>query len=229
MTPVALLASALVGWVVIIAAVIALVRYQRNRRRERADAVRGWAARRGWAYLAEDDSFAGRFGGVPFQSGDHRRAGNVVIGAFGGAPSLCFDYSFVTRSTDGRGHTRTTTHRYTITALRLPAMLPVLQIGPENVLTSLGRALGFHDIEFESEKFNATFTVQSDVPRFAYDVTHPRMMDMLLRAPGPPWRIAGADLLCWQPGPATPARHEAQLAYLDAIRRQIPQFVWAGN
>lgn len=229
MPPALVIGSFVAGWVAIAAITLSLVLFQRGRIRQRQEAIRGWAAWRGWMYLEQDDSFAVRFAGVPFGTGQRRRAGNVVLGAAGGAPAVCFDYSFVTRSTDGRGRTKTTTHRYTITALRLPAMLPVLQVSQENVLTSLGRALGFHDIEFESEQFNQTFTVQSDSPRFAYDVIHPRMMESLLRSPGPSWRIAGADLLCWQIGPATPERHEAQLGYLDAIRQRIPQFVWNGQ
>jgi hypothetical protein len=56
-----------------------------------------------------------------------------------------------------------------------------LTIENENVFTRLADALGFRDIEFESEDFNRAFNVKSPDKKFANDVVDARMMQWLLR------------------------------------------------
>lgn len=212
--------------VIAIAVGIALVGYQFYRAKKRREAFQSWAAGHGWTYTQQDDSFTERFHGTPFDQGDHRRAKNVVQGQLDGRPIVAFDYSFQTHSTDSNGNTTTQTHYFSVVATGLAASLPRLQVTKEGLFGSLGRALGFHDIELENEEFNKRFKVKCEDRKFAYDVLHPRMMQMLLAADGPAWRIDHTDLIAWDKGKLAPAVIEAQLRFLDAIADQVPRFVW---
>ena len=58
---------------------------------------------------------------------------------------------------------------------------PTLLVRPEGLFDKLKGAIGFDDIDFESEEFSRKFYVQSSDKRFAYDVLHPRMMEFLLK------------------------------------------------
>lgn len=213
---------------VIIAAVIglALIGYQFYRAKKRREAFQTWATNHGWSYTQRDDSFAHRFRGTPFDQGDHRRAKNVVQGQFAGRPIVAFDYSFETHTSDSNGGSNTQTHYFSVVATALATSLPRLQVTKEGLFGSLGRALGFHDIELENEDFNKRYKVKCDDRKFAYDVLHPRMMEMLLDADGPAWRIDHTDLIAWDRGSLAPEVIEGRLRFLDAIADQVPRFVW---
>ncbi len=86
------------------------------------------------------------------------------------------DFQWVT----GSGKSRTTHHRsYLLIQPSWPG-LPNLEIRSEHLFDKIGDALGFDDIDFESEEFSRKFMVKSPDKRFAYAVVHPRMMEYLL-------------------------------------------------
>jgi hypothetical protein len=190
-----------------------------------------WATTNGYTYAVEDDSWCARWSATPFGEGDHRRArdvitGSVPAGATGTRQFAAFDYSFQTHSTDGQGHTTTTTHNYTVASLSLPAYLPTLQVTPENVMTRLGNALGLDDIELESEDFNRRFRVHARDAKFASDVLSPRTMEALLAGPMLSWRIDGTDIVCWHDGKLVPATIGTLTSTLGTVVDGIPSFVW---
>ncbi len=149
--------------------------------KKRRELLAQFARSNGWTLTLEDDRLAGRWDGTPFDAGDHRQAKNVLSGAWRGRPIAAFDYSYQTHSTDSQGHRTTSTHRFPVCATAMPTLLPRLQVTRENDLTRLGGALGFTDIEMESEDFNRAFRVTCPDRKFASDVLHPRMMEMLRR------------------------------------------------
>ena len=216
--------AAFVVVVIVLVGLVAYLTYLRNKKRREAFAA--WAGGRGWTYVAEDNSVIGRFDGTPFGRGDHQRAHNVVTGMRDGRPIVAFDYSYQTHSTDSNGNRTTTTHRYNVMSIGLPAHLPTLEVCRESVLNKVGRALGFRDIEFENEEFNRRFNISCKDRKFASDVLHPRMMQWLLDNEGPGWRMDRADLVCWDSGRISPEVVDRQLGYLDAIAEQVPRFVW---
>lgn len=185
-----------------------------------------WATNSGWNYVREDDSWCQRWNGDPFGEGDHRRAENVVVGRTTEWPFTAFDYSYQTHSTDGQGHTSTTTHRYVVASLQLPCYLPRLQVTPESIFSRLGNALGMDDIELESEDFNRCFRVHANDRKFASDVLTPRTMQALLATPDVSFRIEGTDILCWQDGRMSPATVLAMMKPLQTVVAGIPSFVW---
>lgn len=216
-----------VVWIIVVIVIVALVAYYNYwRNKKRRQAFQTWAANHGFSYTAEDNSVIGRFDGTPFGQGDHRRAKNVVAGQYKGRPALAFDYSYQTHSTDSEGHRTTTTHRFGVVSIGLPCSVPTLQVTREGLLQKLGRAVGIHDIELENEDFNRRFKVASKDKKFAYDVLHPRMMQMLMDADGPVWRIEQSDLLCWDEGRNSLDVIQARFGFLTTIAEQVPRFVW---
>jgi Protein of unknown function (DUF3137) len=193
---------------------------------KRRELLMTWATNSGFTYAVEDDRWCDRWQASPFGEGDHRKAANVISGAVASKPFVTFDYSYQTHSSDGKGGRSTTTHRYVVTSLQLPAPLPQLQVTPENVMTRLGNAFGLDDIELESEDFNRRFRVHAGDRKFACDVLTPRTMELLLSRPVLSWRIDGADILAWQDGRLSPAVALATTSQLRDIVDGIPSFVW---
>ncbi len=203
-----------------------LAYWQWKKEQQRRELLLQWCLSNGFELTVEDDTWCERWSGPPFDTGDHRRARNVVSGRSGEWPFVAFDYSYQTHSTDSQGRTTTTTHRYVVTSLQLPAYLPRLQVTPENLFTRFGNALGLDDIELESEDFNRRFRVHAADRKFASDVLSPRTMEFLLTRPGLSFRIEGADILAWDDGELRPAVAVNTTGVLKRIVTGIPSFVW---
>jgi hypothetical protein len=222
----ALLPALVVGAV----SVIALVVYLSWRaEQKRIAALRAYAASRGWTYTPRDDSWHDTFHGSPFESGHGRSSTKVLTGRHDDRDAAVFDFVFHTTetSTDAQGHTshREVPHRFNVVALSLGARTPGLAVSPEG---AFGRLLGRmfnNDIELESEEFNRAFTVTADDRRFAFDVLHPRMMELLLRHPDTAWRIDQGWLLTVEDGAYDLPVVERRLAFADAVLDALPGFL----
>jgi hypothetical protein len=197
---------------------------QAKRRRE---LLQGYAASQGWTWTGRDDSWAQRFSGAPFGTGDHRQAANVLQGAYRGRAFVAFDYSFQTHGTDAEGRRSTTTQRFACCALSLPAWLPTFELVPEGLLGRVGTVLGMQDIELESEDFNRRYRVRCADPKLAYDVLPPRTMEALLARPALHLRLSGADAVCWENGRHSPSQLLGRLDALRVLVEGIPAFVWS--
>jgi len=123
-----------------------------------------------------------------FAKGHTRRACNTMTGpleiAGRGYSALCGDYTYKVTTSNGKT-TTTRTYWFSYLILKLPfGETPSLTIRRENLLDKLAGAVGFDDIDFESEEFSRKFFVKSSDKKFAYDVISPAMMEFLL--PGIP-------------------------------------------
>jgi hypothetical protein len=114
-----------------------------------------------------------------FHKGDGRGIEHVLHGPWQEVDVVVFDYWYYDESTDSKGSTSRTYHRFDCALLPMPGDCPRLIIDRENVFTRLADALSFHDIQFESEEFNRDFTVTCEVPKFANDLIDARMMQWL--------------------------------------------------
>lgn len=163
--------------------------YQQSLRRRQE--LSEFAAQIGWSFdpdrdTGHDDRYA-QFS--IFRQGHSRYAfntlrGNLEIGERAW-PAQMGDYHYQITTSNGKS---TTTHTYVFSYLiaHLPfGNMPAIAIRREGVFDKLAGALGFDDIDFESEEFSRKFHVKSGDKRFAYDVIHPQMMEFLL-SPGPP-------------------------------------------
>jgi hypothetical protein len=215
------------GFVVVIVAALVIGYLQAKKRRE---GLAAFAASRGWTFTESDDSLLERFEGEPFGVGQDREAVNVLRGTAQGRPMVVFDYSYVTTSTstDANGNTRTErhTHPFSVVAVNSGAVMPALSVTPEGMFSRFLGRLTNSDIELESEDFNRAFRVTCPNRRFASDVLHPRMMELVLQWPELAWRFDADSLLAIRSGNHTVAEIDAKLAALDAILDNVPEFVW---
>ena len=209
----------------VVALVLALVLSQNRRNSRRQAQLAAWAGHNNLTYLPAVPSLANYWPGPPFTGGWGAQALDVMTGQTPRGRQFCFfTYQYIVST--GKS---TTVIRIGVTALRLPAALPRLMLTHETAGTKIARFFGGQDITLESDDFNRYYRVQSDDQRFAYGVLHPRAMEWLL-GPGrilAPWRIAGADLICWHGGEPNYAWLFPQLGLMDALVDQIPAQVWA--
>ena len=192
---------------------------------KRKAALQAYAATQGWTYTGRDDSQTER-DGRPFGTGSSRRAENVLSGSLDGAPFTAFDYRYSTESGSGKNRRRQT-HRYSVLCLALRAPLPRLEITQENVLHKIGGALGFDDIELESDDFNRRFRVTGEDRKLAYDVLHARTMEALLGRSDVAMRFQGAEVVCWRGGRMEPESLSSWAATPRLVVDAVPEFVWA--
>jgi hypothetical protein len=129
-----------------------------------------------------------------FKRGHSRRVMNTMRGDLEmfGRPCPCVlgDYEYKVTSSNGKS-TSTTTYRFSYILLRLPWAVPDLSIRRENLLDKIAGAVGFDDIDFESEEFSRRFHVKCRDRKFAYDMLHPRAMEFLLGAEAEPIEFEG--------------------------------------
>jgi hypothetical protein len=197
------------------------------RAKKRREAFAAFAAQHGLTYTPSNPSLTGQWGGEPFGRGDRRRATNVMTGNLQGREIVAFDYSYQTHSTDSKGRRTTTTHEYGVVAMRLPGVLPRLEVKHEGIFGgAVANALGFADIQFESEQFNRAFRVKADDQRFGHAVIHPRMMEMLLARGEIGWRFEGDTVLGWSKGDHDPQQVLNRLSLLSEVVSQVPPYVW---
>ena len=216
----------ILGFVVILVIFAGLAVWGVQRNRKRMSELAQFAASVGWQYIERDDQLAFQWQRPPFNQGYDHRATDVLRGAFAGRQVVAFDYSYKETTTDSKGNTSSTTYRYAICALALPATLPYLEVGPESVLSRLGNVVGVHDIEIESEEFNRKFRVHSDDRKFASDVLSPRLAQTLLSLPPYHWRTDGTSLVSWSNGVLKPNVIQAWFSALSGVIDSIPDFVW---
>jgi hypothetical protein len=211
--------------VLAIAAAVAIGWFAYQQEQKRRAALAAFAASKGWTFEPHDrHGLDDRWSDAPFGTGHSRRASNVMSGSVDGRPALAFDYRYKITTSNGKSSS-TRTYNYGVCVLGLPAYLPSLEVGPENVLTRFGNALGLDDIELESEDFNRAFRVRGDA-KFACDVLTPRTMEALLRSGCPSWRITGTDAMAWDDGKQSPLEILARISTLTTVVDAIPSFVW---
>lgn len=211
-----------VGFFVVAAVLIVVGTVQAKKRRE---ALATFAASRGWRYATHDGSLVDRFQGTPFGRGSSRSAYNVVYGEHDGRPMVAFDYRYTTTSGSGKDR-KSTTHHWSVLAMSMGAVMPDLSVEPEGAFGRFIGRLTNTDIEMESEDFNRAFTVRSPSRKFAFDVLHPQMIEMLMQWPDLGWRFERDSMLVVRNGNHTMAEVDAKLQVMDAIIDRIPEFVW---
>ena len=87
-------------------------------------------------------------------------------------------------------------------------------------------ALGFEDINFESEEFSRAFFVKCPEKKFAYDVIDPRMMQFLLDTrPHTLWIKHGNLCVSNGSGQWNPEEFEAQIKVATSFLDRWPRHV----
>lgn len=183
-----LIVLAIIAGVALLGGVMYLSYLHEKQRREALEVV---AQDLGWRFSPDrDGDYSRRYGHFHFFCQGHTRfAHNLMTGELSvdlaeekpvDLPAQAGDYHYQVTTHNGK-QSQTTTYRFSFVLLHLPPGLSQdLVIRKENFGDRLKAGLGFDDIDFESVEFSDHFYVQSRDKRFAYDVIHPRMMELLL-------------------------------------------------
>lgn len=174
--------------VAVLAVVVVAIVFGAKQAQKRRDALAALARRLGWRFDPDrdrhhDERFA-QF--AMFRQGHGRAAYNTLEGEITIADRVyrgqMGDFTYKVTRNNGKSRT-TTTYHVSYLLLRPPLVWRgELRIRPEHLFDKLAGAIGFDDIDFESEEFSRKFHVKCDDKRFAYDVVTPRMMEFLLRS-----------------------------------------------
>jgi len=131
-----------------------------------------------------------------FRKGDGRGVENVLWGTWQTLEVRQFDFWYYDESTDSKGNTSRTYHRFNCVMCPILASCADLTIDHENMWTRLADALSFHDIEFESEEFNKRYQVKCTNEKFANDFIDARMIEWLLKnGTGYSFEVSGDEML----------------------------------
>jgi hypothetical protein len=127
-------------------------------------------------YPGKDRDMARRYRFLDkLRAGRDRYAFNILSGGYHDHNITMFDYHYKTGSGKDTHH-----HYLSFFLLNLPASFVELVIVKEGLLSKIGQALGYDDIDFESHEFSRKFCVRSKDKKFAYDVCNARMIEYLL-------------------------------------------------
>lgn len=197
---------------------------------ERKKSVSWWATRHGWRYTRGSDELLGHLRGTPFDRGTSRDVQDLLAGTVSGRPALVTQFSwYLTPDAEQSDTTGSSGIRSGVCAaavVELPAPVPELTVRRQGSADLVrGR-----DIEFESGRFNATFRVSCDEPKFAQDVVHPRLMALLLDDPRSQryaFRLDGPMLVVWRDSMVDHGAELAELVgYAELLVGMIPDFVY---
>lgn len=212
-------------------------------REEQARGTQQWAAENGWSYTPRDDSvLAGVTGdpfvGVPGRGGDMavdvlRSVRPVPVAAPGAAQqegptaleTVSYVYRYVVRVAL-YGLVKTYAD-VVVTAVRLPAVLPRIAVGPQGAGGPV-RGFGATDHLIESADVNDGYVVLADDPRCAHDVLHARLAQRLLEPDlaGRSWVVENGWIRTWDALGTQPAAVAQHLHLLDTVVALVPRHVW---
>lgn len=213
----------------VIVAVFAWLGHKANQKRQAE--LRALAARLGCDFdpshdTTHDDMY-GRFD--CFSQGHSRSAYNTIRGrhTISGRPFPLRMGDYMYKITTSNGKTTTTrTERFSYLILHLPFATPDLVIRREGVLDKIAGAIGFDDIDFESEAFSRRYHVKSPDRKFAFAVVHPPVIEFLMAHEGPPIMLYGG-CCCITDGRAAwqAADFESRLAWLSRFFELWPEYL----
>jgi hypothetical protein len=195
--------------VIVIGVVIAAIRYPHAQAKRRRREMQALAAKFGWTFKPEPISpHDPGYSYFDFFFSEHSRAAyntlTVPISVNGRTLlTQAGDFWCTTEIPAGkRRQTITQVFSYLLLPMPVPAPPSELAIRREGVADKVAGAIGFSDINFESAEFSRKFYVRCRDKRFAYDVLHPRMMELLL-AQTPPGVTMAGGYLCISDGRRT--------------------------
>lgn len=195
--------------------------------KKRRLALAAWAQGCGLGFdPSRDGSIEQRFAEFScLRHGDNRYAENRISGTFRGREMLAFDYHYETHSTDSKGHRQTHHHRFSAVVMESPVPLQSLSIRPEGLMDKITEFFGAEDIDFESAEFSRKFFVKAPNRRWAFDVLHPRAMEMLLANPGFAIEMAPRRVMIRRGATFAPEQFAQAAGVAADLLDALPQYV----
>jgi hypothetical protein len=211
---------------VLVIALIGVLVWGSVLKRKRRLEIERMAVRHGFSFARGDfRDLLGRDVAL-FWKGDRRGVDNTVWGNWKGTDFVAADYWYMTESTNGKGGKSRRYYRFSVVVVEVPAYLPSLSIGPEDLLTRLADHVGMEDINFESEEFNRRFQIKARHRKFAFQFLDARLMNWFLSTEDPyRFEIGGQHLLLHchrlRAGEIFP-----MIGTMQEFVVRIPQLVW---
>lgn len=193
---------------------------------KRRQAMMALAARLGLNFHPNKDrSMAGHYRFLDkLRAGRDRYAFNILSGGYKDNDVTVFDYHYKTGSGKDTHH-----HYLSFFLLNLPVIFPELVIVREGLLSKIGQALGYDDIDFESHEFSRKFCVRSKNKKFAYDVCNARMIEYLLSNDDLSIEIENNILAISFNRRLSPDRIEPNLNRIIEVRSLLPEYLFDGR
>lgn len=157
---------------------------------------------------------------TPLDRGHSRRSTNLIEGTRNGIRWEMFDFRYKT----GSGKNQQT-HHVGVVIATVPMVLPRLRMRPEGIFDKLAAAIGFDDINFESDEFSRRYHVSSCDRKLAYDLLHPQMIEYLLMLPRYDWQLAGPVILIWNSSRYRPSELPLVMSAIEGFVDRIPEYV----
>lgn len=191
------------GWLALFGAgVIAAWIIQWKINAKRREALAAFALQGKWDFSPAKDTGIGRLCDFDmFNRGTERYAYNTITGKaeYGGYPCELDmgDFCYTIEHRSSKGHRTKTRHHFSYLVVKLPFRdFPAVKLRRERLLDKFVQAIGFEDIDFESEEFSRAWCVTSNDKRFAYDLIHPRTMEYLMQIAPPKLIELQAGRIC---------------------------------
>lgn len=160
-----------------------------------------------------------------FRRGDGRGVENVLHGEAAGMKVRLFDYWYYEEVHNPKGPNTRSYHRFSCAMAWFDADCPHLSIAREGLLSRLADAIGFRDIEFESEEFNRAWQIGSEDRKLASAFVDAGMMEWLLdEGSVASYEVVGPLLLC-ATEKVKPAEYANLLEVLRRFRAHVPEVV----
>ena len=160
------------------------------------------------------------------RQGHSRYANSLITGAWS-APdqstslNVCaFDYHYKTGS--GKDES---SHSFSAVIVENPIPMQPLLIRSENLFDRIADFFGAGDINFESAEFSRQFYVKSPDRRWAYDVIHQRMMELLLNSPRFNIQFAPRHVILWRHTDFKVPDFAAALRLAHGIFQNLPEYL----
>jgi hypothetical protein len=213
-------------FILILAGVAAIAYLVWRAKQKRREALALFALQQGFEFSRDDVVDMASYDFSLFQRGDGRGWENVMSGNWQDLPVKEADYWYYTESTDSKGNRSRTYHRFSVVVAEVACHLPSVTMAREDTGSWLAGHMGFHDIEFESDRFNRMFKVTARDREFAYRLIDARMIRWLESVPSDVgFEVNGSDLLVW-----SKRRRPSELVPLFGSARMfcdhIPRLVW---
>lgn len=193
-------------------------------RKKRTEQCALWAAELGLAFSPYDSTGIASLPFAFFSQGRGSGVNNVATGSHQGMDVHVFDAWWWEYRGSGKSR-RKVIHYYTAAICQLPMRGSHCVIGRENLMTRLAGAVGFDDIEMESEEFNRMFRISATDRRFSSYLIDARMMSWLMTTSSR-WGFEVSDRWAFCSEERSRATTFTDvLARLTEFRTQIPSVV----
>ena len=161
-----------------------------------------------------------------FHKGDGRGIEHVLHGAWQEVDVVAFDYWYYDESTDSKGGTSRTYHRFDCALLPMPADCPRLTHRPGEPVHAAGRCAQLPRHPVRVRGVQPRLHGHCEEPKFANDLIDARMMQWL-QATGSGARLRGARATAsWSPGPRSTRRPSpSSWASREAFVQHVPKVV----